>query len=108
MWLRISLSGREPLKAGGIIDFNLMHKKAKDLLDQIGIDIDLKKWIVELPVAEQQIIEICKAIAFKAKIVVMDEPSSALSEEETERLFKIIRRLKGSGYHGHLYFSPLE
>jgi ribose transport system ATP-binding protein len=89
--------GREPLKAGGIIDFEMMYKKSKDLLDQIGIDIDLKKWIVELPVAEQQIIEICKSIAFKAKIVVMDEPSSALSEEETERLFEIIRRLKAQG-----------
>lgn len=89
--------GREPLKKSGLIDFDLMHKKAKELLDQIGIEIDIKKWIVELPVAEQQIIEICKAIAFKAKIVVMDEPSSALSEEETERLFKIIRRLKQQG-----------
>ena len=89
--------GREPIISAGIIDFELMYQKSKELLDQIGINLDLKKWVMELSVAEQQIIEICKAIAFKAKIVVMDEPSSALSEEETGRLYNIIRKLKAQG-----------
>lgn len=89
--------GREPVKSNGIIDFKLMYKKSKELLDLICIDLDLKRWVTELSVAEQQIVEICKAISFESRIVVMDEPSSALTEEETGQLFKVIRKLKDQG-----------
>ena len=89
--------GREPLNSAGLVDYKYMYAKAAELLAQIGIDIDLKNWAVELTVAEQQIVEIAKAISIEAKIVIMDEPSSALSEEETKQLFKIILSLQEQG-----------
>jgi len=89
--------GREPLKKSGIVDYKTMYKKAQDLLDLIGINLELKRWVCELSVAEQQIVEICKAISFDSKIVVMDEPSSALTEEEVGQLFKVIKRLQKQG-----------
>lgn len=86
--------GREPRNKAGAVDYKKMYAESQKLLDFIGVSIALDSWVMELSVAEQQIVEICKAISFNAKIVVMDEPSSALTEEETEQLFKVIRRLK--------------
>jgi len=86
--------GRKPLNNLGLVDYKQMYRKAQQLMEQIGVNIDVKKWICELTVAEQQIVEIIKAVSFAAKIVIMDEPTSALSEEETQRLFQIIRKLQ--------------
>jgi ribose transport system ATP-binding protein len=85
--------GRKPTTKLGLIDYKKMYKLAKEDMEQIGIDIDLKKWISELTVAEQQIVEIIKAVSFTSKIVIMDEPTSALSEDETQQLFGVIKKL---------------
>lgn len=89
--------GREPLTRLGLIDYRKMYIEAAELLSRIGMDLDLREWAVDLPVAEQQMVEIVKALSFEAKVVVMDEPTSALSKEETMRLFEIIHSLKNQG-----------
>ncbi len=90
--------GREP--AGwlpGTIDLKAMRKKARQVLASIGSDIDPGRPVHELGVAHQQIVEIAKALSQDARILVMDEPTSALSDHETERLFEVIGRLKREG-----------
>lgn len=86
--------GREPRNKTGAVDYKKMYTQSLKLLDIIGVSISLDRWVSELSVAEQQIVEICKAISFDAKIVVMDEPSAALTEDETKQLFKVINNLK--------------
>jgi ribose transport system ATP-binding protein len=89
--------GREPRGRAGIIDRKTMYARAEDLLSKIGVELDLRAWIKDLPVAEQQMVEIAKALSFEAKVVVMDEPTSALGLDETQRLFTIIDSLKEQG-----------
>jgi ribose transport system ATP-binding protein len=89
--------GREPKNNFGAIDYGRMYLEAGKLITQIGLNLDLKEWVFNLSVAERQLVEIVKALSFSAKVVIMDEPSSALSEEETRRLFNIIRSLKEQG-----------
>jgi ribose transport system ATP-binding protein len=89
--------GREPVNRIGMIDYKTMYADAEELMSQIGANFDLKRWVGGFSVAEMQMIEIVKALSLKARIVIMDEPSSALSEEETNRLFEIIRSLKEQG-----------
>jgi ABC-type sugar transport system ATPase subunit len=74
-----------------------MHRRARALLGQLGHDIDPRQPVGELSIAEQQLVEIARALAFNADLIVMDEPTSPLSEHETERLFRIIRQLKERG-----------
>lgn len=86
--------GREPLKRNGLID----HKKMKDdcqiLLKELGIDIKPDTKMVELSVANKQMIEIAKATSYNSDLIVMDEPTSAITEKEVDHLFTIIRKLK--------------
>ena len=90
--------GMEKRSAGGmLVDKAEMNKLTRDLLRRLDMDIDPRKRISELTVGEQQIVEIAKALASDAGIVVMDEPTSALSNEEKDNLFSIIRGLKASG-----------
>lgn len=86
----------EPLKAG-MIDDELMIKKTKALLDSLSIHIDPSVEVRHLSLANQQMVEIAKAISSDPNIVIMDEPTSALSAKETEILFNIIRKLKAEG-----------
>jgi ABC-type sugar transport system ATPase subunit len=74
-----------------------MKQMAKELLANAGLDIDVSKNIGDYPLGIQQMVEICKALAFESKIIVMDEPTSALTETEVEKLFTIIAKLKKSG-----------
>lgn len=75
-----------------------MQKNASDLLfRELGIDIDVTKELNFYPVAMQQIIAIARAIDTKCKVLILDEPTSSLSDKETERLFKIMRNLKDQG-----------
>lgn len=83
-----------PLK---IIDWKGMNKKAEELLAVMNVKLDPNAIIGDLTVSEKQIVEIAKAISQEAKILVMDEPTAALSEEETQSLFKIIQALKTKG-----------
>ena len=80
-----------------IVDWKAMTRKANELLDTLNVKLDPNTIIGDLTVSEKQIVEIAKAISKEAKILVMDEPTAALSEEETQSLFKIIKTLKSKG-----------
>lgn len=95
--------GRFPAKHG-IIDSKQMYKKTQDLFDRLGLDFDPKKIIGKYSVAERQLIEIAKAVSYDAKILVLDEPTSSLTENEVEKLFEIINKLRAEGV-GIIYIS---
>ena len=81
-----------------------MEAQAKAILDDLKIDIDPKQTVGDLPVSKQQMVEIAKALSINAKILIMDEPTSALTAREIEDLFRIIHKLKAEG-HGIVYIS---
>ncbi len=90
--------GREfPGKIPGTIDRQKIRSEARRVLGMIGSDIDIDAPVHTLGVAQQQIVEIAKALSQDARILVMDEPTSALSDTETEHLFGMMRRLKATG-----------
>lgn len=80
-----------------IVDWKAMAKKAGEILGSLNVALDPNSVIGDLSISEKQIVEIAKAISKDAKILVMDEPTAALSEEETQSLFKIIATLKSRG-----------
>ncbi len=88
--------GREDSKFGYIFNKKL-NEKAKEMLDIFHLDIDPRTVVGKLPVSKQQMVEIAKAISTNAKIIIMDEPTSSLTEREIADLFEIIRKLKASG-----------
>jgi ABC-type sugar transport system ATPase subunit len=96
--------GREPLKKGRFVDFKKMNSDAQKLLDSFELDIKSETEISELTIAQQQIVEIIKALSFNARILVMDEPTSSLSEKDVEFLFDNIRKLKKASV-GIIYIS---
>ncbi len=98
LWL-----GRYPLK-GIFVDHAKMYKDTKEIFDELDIDIDPKEKVANLSVSQMQMIEIAKAFSYNAKIVIMDEPTSSLSEKEVDHLFKIIQKLKDRGC-GIIYIS---
>lgn len=81
-----------------------MESEAKRILDELGVDINPKQTVGELPVSKQQMIEIAKALSINAKILIMDEPTSALTSKEIDDLFRIIKKLKKEGC-GIVYIS---
>ena len=89
--------GREPLIAGTIVDRRRIAKAADGLLRRLGIEIDPQSRVAELRVGEQQLVEIAKALSLDARILMMDEPTSALSTTECETLFKVVRQLAAAG-----------
>ena len=90
--------GREPRGALGRIDWKTMSQRASELLrEQLGVDIDVNQTLGFYPVAMQQMIAIARAIDIHCKVLILDEPTSSLSDKETERLFAIMRRLKEQG-----------
>ena len=89
--------GREPLIAGVLIDRRRIVRAAERLLRRLGVSIDPIRRVAELRVGEQQLVEIAKALSLDARILIMDEPTSALSSSECERLFKIVRQLARDG-----------
>ena len=87
--------GREPTKGiFNLIDHAKMNKDTSELLSHLGLDLDPKTLMTNLTVALMQMIEIAKAISYNAKIIIMDEPTSALTSKEVEHLFVIIEKLK--------------
>lgn len=86
------------------IDKSYMKQKSTELLRELGISFDINLPIRTLSVAYQQMIEIAKALVWDAKIMIFDEPTAVLTEEETQQLFKVIRRLKEKGV-GVIYIS---
>jgi ribose transport system ATP-binding protein len=89
--------GREPLIAGLLVDRRAMRAAAQSLLHRLGIDLDPDVRIADLRVGEQQLVEIAKALSLEARILIMDEPTSALSAAECEILFKVVRQLARAG-----------
>jgi methyl-galactoside transport system ATP-binding protein/inositol transport system ATP-binding protein len=89
--------GREPKNKFGLVDHQEMYKMTKELLSTIGMDDDPKMLVRDLTVAKQQMVEIAKAISYDAKLIIMDEPTSALSGSEIAELFSIMRKIKEEG-----------
>jgi len=95
--------GRETTRFG-LVDHRAERKLAIEWLQRIGLDIDPDRPCGDLTVAQQQAVEIAKALSFDARILVMDEPSAVLTEQEVERLFEVVRDLRSSGI-GIIYIS---
>ncbi len=89
--------GRQPLRSGRRIDRAAMHAEAESLFQRLGVDLDPRRVARGLSIADQQIIEIAKAISLDASLLVMDEPTAALSGVEVERLFQVARGLRDEG-----------
>lgn len=85
--------GRE-LKKGGMVDFKEQNARASKLLKELSLNIEPDTEVGKLSVSKQQMVEIAKALSTNADIIIMDEPSSALTERETQELFRIINELK--------------
>lgn len=95
--------GREP-RTGPFLSERALNRRAEELLQRLDIALDPRKRVGELTVAEQQMVEIAKALSFNAKVLIMDEPTSALTDTEVETLFVLIEQLKQRGT-GIVYIS---
>lgn len=97
--------GREPLlRKSRFVDFREMNEAAKQILDSFELDIKPENEVSDLTIAQQQMVEIIKALSFNAKILVMDEPTSSLSEKDVDFLFENIQKLKKANV-GIIYIS---
>ncbi|MES2940234.1 MAG: sugar ABC transporter ATP-binding protein [Pseudomonadota bacterium] len=85
------------IRRGWWLDERAMAERTREVLEQVGLDVPPDKRVRELIVAEKQLVEIAKALARRAKLLVMDEPTATLTPGETERLFALIARLKAGG-----------
>lgn len=81
----------------GLINWSLMNKKAQQFVDDLNIKLDVTQEVSKLSIAQKQIVEICKALSLNAELVIMDEPTATLTDNELERLFSIIATLKTKG-----------
>lgn len=91
--------GREPISNNltKSVNFKLMNEKTQEILDRLGLNLSPQMVVEELSIAQQQMVEIAKAISFNSKIIVMDEPTASLTDAEVEKLFAAIDRLKSNG-----------
>ena len=89
--------GKEITKKFGICDRKAMRKKAQEVMDRMGVNIPINAVMSDLSVGQQQMVEICKALMVDAKVLIMDEPTAALTQSETEGLFKLIKSLREKG-----------
>jgi ribose transport system ATP-binding protein len=96
--------GRLPKTALGLIDWTRAEHEALIALDELGVQVDPRREVRSLEVAEQQLVEIARTLRRQPRILLLDEPTSALSDAERERLFAVIRRLKARGV-GIIYIS---
>lgn len=97
--------GREPRRKLGIfLDEKELHRQVLQLFDRMGLDLNPSTVVADLTVAKQQMVEIAKALSYNSEVLVMDEPTAALSDSETEDLFKIIKQLRSEGV-GIVYIS---
>jgi ABC-type sugar transport system ATPase subunit len=97
-------AGRQPVTAWGMINRRRLHADAAPLLREVAPEVAADDVIADLPPAQQQMVEIAKALSFDARLVIFDEPTAALTEAETTRLFAVIRQLRERGV-GVVYIS---
>ena len=90
-------AGRQPTRAGGLLDWHKLYREAEELLDALGVHLNLKTKARYLSIAQQQMIEVARALSVNSRILIMDEPTSALTLNEVAELFRIVRRLRGNG-----------
>ncbi|MCT2588829.1 sugar ABC transporter ATP-binding protein [Streptomyces sp. N2-109] len=88
---------RQPLRSFGRIDHAAVHEATAALMRRLGVDLDPKRPARGLSIADQQIVEIAKALSFDARVLIMDEPTAALTGSETARLFSVVRTLRAEG-----------
>ena len=91
------LLGQLPTNRFGVVDWRAAARRAKSVLESMGLDIPVKTRVATLSLAERRLIVIARALAVQARVLVMDEPTAALSETESERLAELIKRMRGSG-----------
>lgn len=96
--------GRYPKVAGLMIDEKKMYDKTMEVFGELGITIDPRRIMSTMPVSQRQMAEIAKAVSYNSKVIVFDEPTSSLTEQEVEHLFKIIHMLRDRGC-GIIYIS---
>ena len=89
--------GREQRKNRVFADKRRMHSEARRLLDEVGLNLDTWSMVRDLSTAQKQMIEVAKALSFQSKIIILDEPTSSLTETETDTLFGIVRKLRDKG-----------
>jgi inositol transport system ATP-binding protein len=95
---------REPVNACGVIRHRELHRRTHALLERLRIDIDPQAEVRTLSIAARQMVEIAKALSYESELLIMDEPTSALTETEAQHLFAIIRELQAQG-KGILYIT---
>lgn len=95
---------KEPTNSFGLINYKKMNEDTRIILNNLNLDIDPETKVSELKVGHQQMVEIAKATSVKAKVLIMDEPTAALTEKEIKELFKVIKDLRSKGV-GIIYIS---
>lgn len=98
------LPGREFVNRFGKIDWKKMYAEADHLLAKLNLRFKSDKLVGELSIGDQQMVEIAKVLSFESKVIIMDEPTDALTDTETDSLFRVIRELKSQG-RGIVYIS---
>ena len=96
--------GRYPTIAGIMVDEQKMYKDTMKVFEELEINVDPRRIMSTLPVSQRQMVEIAKAVSYNSKVLVFDEPTSSLTEEEVEHLFRIINMLRDKGM-GIIYIS---
>ena len=96
--------GRYPVKAGVMVDEAKMYKDTLAVFKELDVNVDPKRIMSTMPVSQRQMVEIAKAVSYNSKVIVFDEPTSSLTEEEVEHLFRIINMLRDRGV-GIIYIS---
>ncbi|MBP1993733.1 sugar ABC transporter ATP-binding protein [Paenibacillus eucommiae] len=89
--------GNQPKTKWGLIDWNRMFKEAASILQSLNIDLDPKKIVKSISISQKQMVEIARAVSQQARVLIMDEPTSSLSERETEILLSLVTDLKNRG-----------
>lgn len=90
--------GREPrARIPSFIKWSTLYDQAQDLLDRLNVEVDARSEVSELRIAQQQMVEVAKALSLDADLIAMDEPTSALTERETDVLFEVMRSLRAQG-----------
>jgi rhamnose transport system ATP-binding protein len=90
-------AGRQPVGLAGRVDWRKLYAEAGKLLESLGVRLDLKQKARTLSIAQQQMVEIARAISIHARILIMDEPTSSLTLHEVDDLFRLVRRLRSEG-----------